>query len=433
VTEALNRWLEAVETRGIKLGLEKIRRALELASQPQRSFPSVLVGGTNGKGSTVAFAESLLSAAGHRVGSTVSPHLHSYRERFRVGGVLAAEAQLEVLARQLRPRIDACPELAGLTFFELGVLLAMCHFRDSSIDVAVVEVGMGGEFDASRACEAGVAALVSVDMDHQQFLGDTIESISRTKARLAPAGGALVVGEQREDRLTVIREEAQAVDCALILAGRDFSWSVDDGLFSYRGPSLSLDGVRLGLQGGHQGQNAACALALVETLTSRRDLSCPSAPQCTRALGATRLAGRLERLPAASGRPAFLLDGAHNPAGAEVLARVLSVRPRPRRRYWLYASMADKQRAEVLASLLPHVDSVMCTVGTSSPRFESPSRLAEQVAQLAGPAVSVATAETSAHALQALLAEATAEDEVLVAGSLYLVGDVRSLLGLPLG
>jgi len=433
VSGSLNLWLEAVQSRGVKLGLEKIRRALELAAEPQRSFPSALVAGTNGKGSTVAFAESLLAAAGHRVGSTISPHLHSYRERFRVAGDLASEAQLEVLAQQLRPRIDACDELAEFTFFELGVLLAMCHFRDSAVDVAVVEVGMGGEFDASRACEAEVAALVSVDMDHQRFLGNTIESICRTKARVAPLGGVLVVGEQRQDRLVVIREEAAAADCALVLAGQDFSWKLDAGQFSYRGSSVALDGVRLGLRGQHQGQNAACALALVETLCDRHGLPIPGEQQCTHALTSTRLAGRLEWLPSVSGRPAFLLDGAHNPAGAEVLARTLGAQPRPRRRHWLYASMADKQRSQVLACLLPHVDSVMCTAGTSSPRFEPPALLAKQVEQLAGPSLSVASAETPAQALETLLGEAVAEDEVLVSGSLYLVGDVRRLLGLPLG
>jgi dihydrofolate synthase/folylpolyglutamate synthase len=432
VNGAMQRWLEDVRDKGVKLGLERIQRALELAGSPQRSYPSALVGGTNGKGSTVAFASALLCAGGNRVGSTISPHLSSYRERFRVDGVIATDSELDALATWLRAPINACDELAGFTFFELGVLLALCHFQDSRVDAALVEVGMGGEFDASRGSDPQVAALVSVDLDHQQFLGESVEAIARTKARIAPVGGLLVVGEAREDRLTVIREEAQAVDCELVVAGLDYRWRIEGGRFSYRSAQLKLSDVSLGPAGSHQGHNAACALGLVEALCTRTDLSLPSPEQCAHALTNLRIAGRLERFAPPSGGPAFLLDGAHNPAGARALAGWLVSLPRAGRRHWLFASMADKERSQVLAALLPHVDSVVCTAGTSSGRFEPPGRLAEEIRAVAGPELAVTYAETPARALEQLMAQARPEDEILVAGSLYLVGDVRALLGLPL-
>jgi len=242
-----------------------------------------------------------------------------------------------------------------------------------------------------------------------------------------------VVGEAREDRLTVVRQEAEAVDCELVLAGRDYHWRLDEGRFSYRGAQLEVRDVSLGPAGRHQGHNAACALALVEALCARTDLVLPSSQRCAHELTALRIAGRLERFVPASAGPSFLLDGAHNPAAAQALAGWLAAAARPGRRHWLFASMADKDRSGVVAALLPHVDSVVCTAGTSSARFEQPTRLAEEVRAAGGNGLAVSAVATPAQAVEQLIAQARPEDEILVAGSLYLVGDVRALLGLPMG
>ena len=428
VGEALRSWLNQVQRHGIKVGLEQIREALALSGNPEASFPSALVGGTNGKGSTVAFAASILTTSGLKTGSTISPHLVSYRERFRVDGVLATLYELDKLAVALRPAIDDSATLTHFTFFELGVLLALSHFKDKGVDAALIEVGMGGEFDASRGCQPCAAALVSVDLDHQQFLGEGIDEIARTKARIAVPGGSLVVGEQRKDRLMVIREEAAQIGAELFLAGRDFKWSTAGGKFSYVSDQFRMDEISLPLGGRHQGQNAACAVALTEKFCAASGLAMPTEEQVVRGLQTTFFPGRLEMVSLGSGS-SVLLDGAHNPAGARALAQALSSRPRPPRRVWLYGAMADKRRAEILEAVLPHVDEVVCTAGTTSPRFESPERLAEEVRGCPG-VHRVSFSLTPGDAVGEVLDQLAPGDELLVAGSLYLVGDVRALLGL---
>ena len=425
--EAIGAWLADVQTHGVKMGLERIHRALELAGSPQRSYPSLLVGGTNGKGSTVAFASALLSEAGHSVGSTYSPHLSTYRERFVVDGGLASWDELDQLATDLRPIIEGAPGLEGFTFFELGTLLALSHFQRRAVDAAVLEVGMGGEFDASRAAGAQVAGIVSVDLDHCEFLGDNVASIAATKARMAPQGGLMVTTEERRDRLEVIEEETQRAGCQLLRRGRDFDWSMDASGFSYSSKTLNLDGLSLGLKGKHQAQNAACALTLVLAFCERHGLRTPSPWTAGKALEGVRFPGRLERVRLGPGRPTLLLDGAHNPSGAAMLEAELAERRRPERRVWIYAAMADKDREPVQRVLLPHVDRVVCVKGESSPRFAEPSVLAEELSALGVRAEVGTTAKAAATELARKL---RSRDEILVAGSLYLVGDVRVALGL---
>ncbi len=423
----LDDWLTEVQDKGVKLGLERIRDALARVGDPQLRFPTLLVGGTNGKGSTVAFARALLGAAGHRVGSTISPHLTAYRERFRIDGRPVEPDELEALAAELAPQVRGQPGMEELTFFELGALLAMSLFARRRVDAAVVEVGMGGEFDATRLSGPKVAAIVSIDLDHQKYLGDTVEEIARTKARIAPPGGILVTTEARPDRLTIIEEEAAAVGCAVRAAGRDFEWRMADGTLDYRSGPIRLDALPLGLLGDHQGQNAACALAGVEALCELTGLDAPDPWQSGGALRATKLPGRLERVRVPGG-PAFLLDGAHNPAGAAVLAASLEQRRRPRERVWLLASMQEKERGPMLELLLPHVDRVVTCRGESSPRFEEPEELARELREAGA---RVEPAGTGKEAAEALTRRLGSRDEVLVAGSLYLVGDVRAALGLP--
>jgi len=423
----IDAWLTAVQAQGVKMGMHRIRRALELAGRPQRRFPSLLVGGTNGKGSTVAFATALLRESGHSVGSTFSPHLTTYRDRFLIDGERVSWDVLEELAIRLQPLISAEAGMDQFTFFELGVLLALSLFEVRDVDVGVLEVGMGGEFDASRAAEPKVGAIVSVDRDHCQFLGDTVEEIAATKARIAPPGGVLVTTEVRPDRLGVIRREAEAAECALQVAGTDFEWWVDNQGFGYSSDTLNLDSLSLGLKGDHQGQNAACALASVQALCRLEELREPSPWSAGKALQEVVFPGRMERARLGPGRPVFLLDGAHNAAGARALAQALEARRRPDRRVWLFGAMEDKERAPILEAILPHVDRVVCVRGETSPRFASPEVLAEEVRAAGGRAEVMDRAGDAARELARKL---RTRDEVLVAGSLYVIGDVRRALEL---
>lgn len=430
----LDAWLSRAQVQGIKLGLDNIRAVLSALGQPQRRYPSLLIGGTNGKGSTVAFASAILRAQGLSVGATVSPHLTEYRERFLLDGEPIAQDSLERLARRVAGRIDDDPSCAGVTFFELGVALALTWFADRSVDAAVVEVGMGGEFDATRASEPVTGAITSVDMDHVRHLGPTVLDIARTKARIAPRGGILVVGETREDRLGPVLEEAAAVHAAVWLRGREFSIELvgsygsdtpTGDLLRYRGPGRALDGLTLSLAGVHQRSNAATAVAAVDAFCDAAGRPRPSDDAVRVGLATARIPGRMERLPLGSRGAHALLDGAHNPAGADALAAELRARPRPRRRVWLYAAMGDKDRQPILDALLPHVDEVWCTKGTSTPRFAEPELLAEEIAQSGDTVVRLFPHPDEALAAAESLGP---DDELLVAGSLYLVGDVRPRL-----
>lgn len=411
----------------MKLGLERVRAALTALGEPQRHQPNLLIAGTNGKGSTVTFATALLSAAGHRTGSTLSPHLVSYRERFRVDGVPASEDELAAVARAAKATLDGEPGLQELTFFELGTLLAASMFQARACDAAVWEVGMGGEFDASRACDPAVLGLVTVDLDHQAFLGNDVATIAGTKARAVPPGGILVSAETRPDRLPAIEAAAAAAGAELRLAGRDWrAW--DDGGLCFESEQLRLDSVTLGLAGGHQIHNAGCALAATLAFCERAGLTPPSPWEAGAALRDCKLPGRLERVRRGPG-PAFLFDGAHNAAGAEALAAALGARKRPAARTWLFASMADKDRRPLVEAIAPHVDRVVCTRGTSSPRYADPAVLAAEIEQWTDRPVSVR--EPAAEAATELQRRGSGREEVLVAGSLYLVGDVRAAMGMP--
>lgn len=420
----LDSWLDRAQVQGIKLGLDNIRAALAALGQPQRRYPSLLVGGTNGKGSTVAFASAILQASGRSVGATVSPHLTEYRERFLVNGRPIAQDALVSLAARVSARIDKDPACSGITFFEIGVALALTWFADKRVDAAAIEVGMGGEFDATRAAEPVTCAITSVDMDHVRHLGPTVLDIARTKARIAPRGGILVVGETREDRLGPVVEEAAEAHAEVWLRGRDFALTdADDGL-AYRGPGRALSGLSLSLVGRHQRGNAATAVAIVDAFCDAAGQPRPDDAAVREGLARAVIPGRLESLALGARGAHALLDGAHNPAGAQALATELADRPRPRRRIWLYAAMADKDRQPIVDALLPHVDEVWCTRGTSTPRFAEPALLAAEV-EAAG-----MRTRTFDHP-HAAVDEAMAfgpQDELLVAGSLYLVGDVRPRL-----
>ncbi len=419
-------WLQRAQVQGIKLGLDNMHAALDALDRPQRRYPVLLVGGTNGKGSVVAMCEAMLRAQGLRVGATISPHLSSFRERFRVDGRSIEQAELVQVARSVAEVIDDDPDCTEITLFELGIVLALQWFALREVDCAVVEVGMGGEFDATRAAEPLVAALVSVDLDHERHLGPTVADIARTKARVAEAGMPVVVGERRSDRLDPILEELLRAHASPILAGRDFDLAPGaDGLL-FTGLERHIAGLHLGLRGAHQRGNAAVAVASAITFAQRAGLGPLTDDAVRRGLADAFVPGRLEEVALDTGVPA-LLDGAHNGAGARALADALQLRA-PRRRVWLFASMEDKDRRPMYEALVPHVHEVWCCKGSSTPRFADPADLVQELEAWPVRATNVGTPEAG---LRLAAAQLGPEDELLIAGSLYLIGDVRPLLGLP--
>ena len=372
------------------------------------------VGGTNGKGSTCAFLESILRAAGHRVGLYTSPHLVRVNERIQLGGVAIDD---ETLGTRIVEVLRKAPAAMEATYFELGTLVALEHFAREEVEVAVLEVGLGGRLDATTAARPRLTAVARVGMDHMEFLGDTLEAIAREKAAILRKGVPGVVAEQRPEVLAIIETCAGWVGAPLLVEGRDFSL---DGLGRYRGPELSLDGLALGLHGGHQHHNAAVAVTCAHLLERQ---GVPVGAEAIRTgLQRTRWPGRLEQV---SGHPPLLLDGAHNEDAVEALVAALDAVPYAGRPIHLvFGVVSDKQVEPMLRMLLPRAPSATFTP-VPTPRSRAPAEYVS-LAQSLSPLVDVAASPEEALARARLRAGPDAW--VLVAGSLYLVGAVKALL-----
>ena len=398
----------------VVLGLERMRQALEELGHPELRLRSVQVSGTNGKGSTCAFLEAILRAAGHRVGLYTSPHLVRVNERFVVGGVAIDD---QALGMRIVEVLGKSPAAAEATYFELGTLVALEHFAREKVELAVLEVGLGGRLDATTAARPRLTALTRVGMDHMEFLGDTIEAIAREKAAIFRTGVPAVVSAQRPEALAIIESIATAVGAPWFVDGRDFSL---DGLGRYRGPELALDGLALGLHGEHQHHNAAVAVTCARLL-ERQGLAV-GAEAIRTGLQRTRWPGRLEQIP---GHPPLLLDGAHNEDGVTALVAALDAPPYAGRPVHLvFGVVSDKRVEPMLRALLPRCASATLT-RVPTPRTLDPAGLLVLARSLC-PVVDVAPSPEEALARARTLAGP--DGWVLVAGSLYLVGAVKALL-----
>jgi len=400
-------WLYGLQSHGVKLGLDGIRVLLAELDHPERTCPVALVGGTNGKGSTVAMMDAMLEAHGVRAGLYTSPHLVRPNERIRIAGADIGGAALD---RALEVVREACARgLAGESlashpsFFEVMTAAALWSFRETRVDAVVLEVGLGGRLDATNAADPEVSAIVSVDLDHVATLGDTLEAIAREKAAIARAGRPLISGIAHPEAIDVVRARCLEIGASFIDA---------------RATDLP-PGVRLALEGAHQRHNARVAVATFTAFAARLGVGVDAAA-VRRGLENARWPGRLQLVP---GAPSVLLDGAHNAAGTEALAAHLAYRAGPKP-VLLFGAMADKDLAGMIAPLAPHVAALVATRPAVA-RAAEPEPLAE-VARGAGlPAWVEPVPE---RALERARSLAGPGGLVLVAGSLYLVGEILAAL-----
>ncbi len=413
-------FLYDLQQHGIKLGLETIRALLTRVGDPHRRYPVLHIGGTNGKGSTAAMAASILQAAGHRVGLYTSPHLIDFRERIRINGLMIPEARVTELVETLRAA--AAPDLAP-TFFEFTTALAFRYFAECHVDVAVLEVGLGGRFDATNVVAPLATAITTIGLDHEAYLGSTVEAIAFEKAGIIKPGVPVVLGRIGEPACRVIEERASMEGAPVYRLDREFrcegSSTAD---CRYTGIAARYDHVSCPLQGRFQLDNAACALALIE-LARERGLAIPDAAV---RIGLRQIVweGRLEIVGES---PTVMVDGAHNPAAAVVLAEYLAAwrRSRPAARIILIVGMMrDKHPREFLAPLLPLVDALILTQA-DLPRASTGSELR---ALLGDHAPSALVAPTPADALASAKRSAAPTDLICVTGSLMLVGEIKALL-----
>jgi dihydrofolate synthase/folylpolyglutamate synthase len=414
---------------GIRLGLARTRAILRALGDPQLAVRGALVAGTNGKGSVIALAGSALRAAGHRVGETPKPHLVTYRERIVVGGHPIAAADL---ARHVGAVLAVADRVARRhgppTEFEVLTAAVFRHFADARLDVALVEVGLGGRLDATHAWDGGVAVVTNVALDHMDRLGPTIEAIAREKAAIIERGDLAVTGAEGA-ALAIVRRRARRLAVPLTEVR-------DPPLLGWDRDSITVDlsrlgSTRVGLRGRHQATNAAVADALLDALEAAGIASV--GPDARRRGYATAVwPGRLELLTI-RGRD-VLLDGAHNPAGAAALATALEdLRPHlaPGPLTLVVASMADKDVdgvIDALASASSVRGARVVATTVDAPRALPAADLAARWRARAETAALAAVSAVNDPIAAIDEALAVAPGTTVVAGSLYLVGAIRAHL-----
>lgn len=402
--------LEQLHPSAIELGLERVchvKDALGLAP----AFPLLIVGGTNGKGSTCAYLEAILGAAGYKTGLYTSPHLLRYNERVRIAGAEAGDAELVASFE----KIDAARGDISLTYFEFGTLGAMLQFIDAGVDVAILEVGLGGRLDPVNVFDADAALVTSVDLDHMDYLGDTREKIGFEKAGIYRAGRPALCADPEPP--ASLLAHARAIGADLRCFGPDFSIAQTGGHWTFHGRACHWpDLPRPAMAGALQLRNAAGALAVLDAVRERLPVSETAIRQ---GLAAARLPGRFQRIAQA---PEVIVDVAHNPEAARALAATLRAQPAAGRTLAVVGMLADKDAAGVLAALAGDIDAWWtCTPAT--PRACDAAALATVLRGQGGvapvrvqPDVNLALAEARGAAREG--------DRILVFGSFYTVAAV---------
>ncbi len=416
VARTLAEWLDhqaGQHPHAIDLGLGRLNEVLARLAWHRPSVPVITVAGTNGKGSVVATCAAILAAAGLRVGAFTSPHLRDYRERIRIEDRLVDENSL-IGAFE---RIEAARGAVGLTFFEYNTLAALLILEHARLDAWILEVGMGGRLDAVNVVDADVAVVVSIGFDHMQFLGQSLESIGREKAGIFRGGQTAVLGSRRMPG--VVAATALRVGAALRRLGTEFDYTrAAEGAWAYRGPRWDLDSLPPpALRGATQYDNAATAIAAVEALELRTPVSAAAVAEGLRSV---RLVGRFQTIePKSPNQPQWVLDVAHNPDAAHVLALNLRAWAASGRTLAICGILADKDAAGIVAALRGAVDAWLF-VTTQGDRGASGRALAARVAaQVAAPLSIYDSIDT---ACAAALAGAGAGDRIVVCGSFHTVG-----------
>jgi dihydrofolate synthase/folylpolyglutamate synthase len=416
-------WLEYIEQQHpqtIALGLERVERVRD-AMALVIAVPVITVAGTNGKGSTCAMLESILAAAGYRVGVYASPHLLRYNERVRVAGREADDAALAAAFARVEAARTGKAGSTRLTYFEFGTLAAVDLLLRDAVEVLVLEVGMGGRLDAVNVFDADCAVLTSIGLDHMEYLGTTREAIGYEKAGIFRRGKPAVIADPSPP--ASVLAHAQAIGAVPLRIGQDFGYQVQRDQWFFWGPGGRSSGMDYpALPGRVQLQNASAALAALDALKRRLTVS----PQhLRRGLAEVGLPGRFQVL---RGRPPVVLDVAHNPQAAAVLADNLG-RPDPCALTWaVFGMLQDKDIAGVVAVLAQHIDRwFVCTL--PPPRGASAQQLAQALRQAGVDAVR--TFENPARAYAAACSEAAENDRIVVFGSFHTVADVLVARQLP--
>ncbi|MEI6609333.1 MAG: folylpolyglutamate synthase/dihydrofolate synthase family protein [Deltaproteobacteria bacterium] len=407
-------YLASLNIDSMHFGLEAITALLLRLENPQNSYKTILIAGTNGKGSTAAMAASILHVAGYKVGLYTSPHLIDVRERIAVSGRKISKSEFSKVIEDVKSKLKQ-----PVTYFEFLTAVAFHYFQRQQVDIAVLEVGLGGRLDATNVCMPIVSVITNIGLDHTAYLGSSLKTIAGEKAGIIKQGGICITAVKQKQVLEVLNSFCHKHRAKLYCLGRDIKIKKQkDGLLSYQGLKRNLKNLPLPLQGRYQYYNAALALATVE-------LCCKNGFQIaddaiSRGLASTHWDARLETL---QNNPLFLLDGAHNPAGMRVLCQALKKDYSYRRLIFIFGALADKdyrKMLRIIELLSPKIILTQLKAGRAVPVKEMEIVLKKRCY----PAI---VTENVAKAIEQALAIAERQDLICAAGSLYLAGEVKQI------
>ncbi|MCX5799232.1 MAG: bifunctional folylpolyglutamate synthase/dihydrofolate synthase [Proteobacteria bacterium] len=408
-------YLYNLEKFGIVFGLENIQWILNLIGNPHNALKSIHVGGTNGKGSVASMLSNILKETGYRVGKYTSPHLVSFTERITINEEEIKEKEVVELTAFIREKAEAKDKNRFFTFFDFTTVLAFEYFYRKEVDIAIIEVGLGGRLDSTNVIRPLLSIITNVDFDHMDYLGNSIEDIANEKAGIIKEGVPVITGATGMP-VHVIEEKAQVCKSPVYLLGRDFSYTkMGDQIMSYHGLSKDLGNVFVNLKGDHQLSNGAIALCAIEYLQSS-GFPVNEKPIYD-AMSHIQWQGRLEIVRE---KPTIILDGAHNPDGAHALSEFIQTHYMDKRKILVFGVMKDKEYERMLKALIPVVDVIILTKPDIERAF-SPSSM--QVY-----AKDAIVTDNVHNALQKAKNISGDEDLIVVTGSFYTIGEAKILI-----
>jgi len=409
-------YLKSLNPSGIRLGLEPIASLLDRMGNPQDSCPSVIVAGTNGKGSVAAILASIFTAAGFKTGLYTSPDLVDFRERIRIDGEMISPKDVVDRLDDVKSHVTET-----VSYFEFITAMAFAHFQQRKIDIAILEVGLGGRLDATNVVNPLVSVITNISREHEEYLGNSLAKIAREKGGVIKDGGVCVTAASQKSVLSVLSDICRERNARLFRLGKDFTARKgNDAVFSYRGIRRNFSSLRSPFVGSHQIANAALALAAMEAIASADARFSVPDEAVIEGLRSARWEGRLEVL----GRfPLFIVDGAHNPAGVATLRRALENDFTYRKLILIFGVMGDKNYRMMAKRLFPLADRILITRPPSE-RSLDPQVLALLASEFND---NVEVLEEPEDALNRAFSLAGENDAICAAGSLYLVGEIKKV------
>ncbi|MCU6793433.1 bifunctional folylpolyglutamate synthase/dihydrofolate synthase [Paenibacillus sp. WQ 127069] len=426
-------WIVNLVKFGVRPGLKRMEKLMELLEHPERRLKFIHIAGTNGKGSVCAYLTEVLKQSGYGVGTFTSPYIEKYTDRIRYNGVNIADEDLLLAVNKLKPLVDqvADSELGQPTMFEVSTAVAIYYYaRISCPDYVVWETGLGGRLDSTNIVKSILTVITNVGHDHMDILGDSLELVAAEKAAIIKAGVPVVSAVDQPSVIEVVEQEATAKNCTLYLSGRKFRYETvstkeNEQIFNFDGPFRTIEQVTISMNGVHQLQNASLALMTLELLRQYYALIIED-EVLLRAMKETSWAGRMEMV---STEPRILIDGAHNPEGGAVLAQALRDTYSYNKLHFVMGMLSTKNHSGYLRHILPMVNTLILTEPVWHKKEEA-AKLAELAASLTQemglPDIEIIVEPDWKAALELVKSKTAENDLAVVSGTLYLIGDVRS-------